>query len=175
MKARNRAKLCGFTLMELIVTTSMLAITATATMVLIRTSYNGWSRHAEDLERRSVGLAVLQHVTRHVRQAQQVVNVSAGTNPSGTLSLLDPQGQTLVWQHNAATNQVFFGIDSPANSLLANDVTELRFSAVDETGTTTTTELEKIRSIVCTTKVELSRPTGIQEVENTCRAWLRSW
>ncbi len=164
----------GFTLLELMVTTAMLAVLTTATMVLVRTSYSAWNRHEHDQEVRQAGIAVLRHIVRHVRQATSVSAISSGSDNSGTLSILTTSGQTLVWDHDAGTNRVLFGITT-ANQLLATGIEELNFVGLRTDGTTLTTDVGLVHSIRATAKVQLNRPSGTEVVTASCQGWLRAW
>src|SRR5262245_50211786 len=121
---KNNKRQHGFTLLELMVTTAMLAVLSTATMALVRTTYSAWNRHEEDQVTRQSGIAVLRHIMRHVRQATAVMAISGASDNSGTLSVLTASGQTLVWDHDAATKRVLFGVTT-ANQVLATGVEKL--------------------------------------------------
>lgn len=172
MKSNNRQ--LGFSLLELTVTTAILALVAVASMTLVRTSYTAWSRHDDDQSLRQEADALLRHICRHVRQATGVMAISSAADNSGTLSLLMPNGQTFVWDHNGGTDQVNFGIGS-ASSLLASDITELNFRGLKVDGVTQTTEVGLIHSILCTVRFNLTRPSGTEQVTVSSQAWLRAW
>jgi len=170
----NQANRTGFTLLELIVSTAMLAMLAMACMMLVRTSYSAWNRHEEDHSQRQESLAVLRHIARQARQCKSVMAISIATDNSGFLSLLTTDGRLLVWDHDAATKEVHYG-ENAATNVLATGVEELAFTGIKVDGTTPTTQLGLIHSIQCTTKINLTRPTGIQVVTTSCHAWLRAW
>jgi hypothetical protein len=156
------------------VTTAMLAILTTSTMVLVRTTYSAWNRHEEDQATRQSGIAVLRHIVRNVRQATSVTAISTAGDNSGTLSVLTPTGQTLIWDHDAATKQVLFGV-STADQVLATGIEKLSFVGIRTDGSTLTTDVGLIHSIQATTEVALSRPSGTEAVTTSCQAWLRAW
>lgn len=164
----------GFTLLELMVTTAMLAALSTATMELVRTTYAAWNRHEEDQAARQAGIAVLRHIVRHTRQATAVMAISPAGDNSGSLSILTPAGQTLVWDHDAATKRVLFGVTT-ANQVLATNVEELNFVGLRTDGATPATDVGLIHSIRATSKIALHHPGGIQPVTTSCQAWLRAW
>ncbi len=170
----NVAHRRGFTLLELMVTTAMLAVLTTATMVLVRTSYSAWNRHEEAQSTRQSGIAVLRHIVRHVRQAGSVVAISTAADNSGTLSILTPTGQTLVWDHDAGTKRVLFG-STTASQVLATGVEELNFVGFRTDGTTSTTDVGLIHSIRATTEISLVHPASTEAVTASCQAWLRAW
>lgn len=155
-------------------TTAMLAVISTATIGLVRTSYAAWNRHESDHQISRSGVAVLRHIVRHFRQATAVTAISGVADNSGTLSILTASGQTLVWDHDAATKRVMFGVTT-ANQLLATDIEELNFVGYRTDGITATTDIGLIHSIRATTEVTLDRPSGPQAVTTSCQAWMRAW
>jgi prepilin-type N-terminal cleavage/methylation domain-containing protein len=174
MKSNNRRRQLGFSMLELTVTTAILALVATASMTLVRTAYTAWNRHDDDQSQRQQAAAVLRHICRQVRQAKAVMAISSAADNSGTLSLLMPSGDTYVWDHNAITKEVAFGIDT-ASSLLAHDIEELFFRAANVDGSTQVTEVGLIHSILCTVKFNLARPAGNELITVSSQAWLRAW
>ena len=171
---KNNDRQNGFTLLELMVTMAMLAVLSTATMELVRTSYVAWHRHEEDQQTRQAGIAVLRHIGRHVRQAAAVMAISSAADDSGTLSILTPTGETLVWDHDAGTKQVLFGVTT-ANQVLATDIEKLNFAGFRTDGVTATSDVGLIHSIRATTEVALHRPNGTEAVTTSCQSWLRAW
>jgi len=174
MNHSNQERRTGFTLLELIVSTAMLAMLATACMMLVRTSYTAWNRHEDDHAQRQGGLLVLQHIARQTRQSRAIMAITAASDNSGSLSVLTTDGRLLVWEHNAATKEVLYGEDT-ATSVLATSIEELTFVGIKVNGIEPTTETGLIHLVECTTKVNLTRPTGIKAVTASCRAWLRAW
>jgi prepilin-type N-terminal cleavage/methylation domain-containing protein len=164
----------GFTLLELMVTTAMMTVLCTATMVLVRTSYSAWNRHEDDQQTRQAGIAVLRHIVRNARQASAVSAISSAADNSGTLSLLMPSGQTYVWDHDAGTKRVLFGITT-ATQVLATGIEELNFFGIRADGSTASTDVGLIHSIRATTEVAVALPSGTQAVTTSCQAWLRVW
>jgi hypothetical protein len=143
-------------------------------MVLTRTSYSAWNRHEEVQATRQAGIAVLRHIVRHVRQASSVVAISTLADNSGSLSVLMPTGQILVWDHDAGTKRVLFGVNT-ASQVLATDIEELSFTGIRTDGVTLTTDVGLIHSIRATDEVALVHPTSTEAVTVSCQAWLRAW
>jgi len=156
------------------VSTAMLAALTASCMVIVRTSYTVWNRHEDDHSTRRSGLAVLEHIVRQTRQAKAVVAISLATDNSGSLTLLDTNGDLQVWLHDAGSKEVRYGITTATN-VLATDIEELNFIGYKVDGTTQTTDAGLLHSVQCTTKINLTRPTGIEAVTTSCRAWLRAW
>jgi len=174
MKKNRKTSRGGFSLLELIVTTAMLATLTTSCMVIVRTSYTAWNRHEDDHATLQGGQAVLRHIVRQVRQARAVMAISLDTDNSGTLSLLDANGNVLVWEHDAGTKQVLFGITTATN-VLATGIEELNFVGKTLNGSDNNTDPGLIHSVQCTTKVNITRPVGIESVTTSNQAWLRAW
>jgi type II secretory pathway component PulJ len=161
-------------LVELIAATAIMAMLTTASFSLVRTAHTAWARHRDDCGRRREAVAVLQHLTRRVRQASKVTAISAAADTAGAITLAMPSGSNAMWARNAGTNQVMFGTTS-ANNLLANNITEMTLTGYKVDGVTPTTTTELIHAVKCTVKYTLVRPTGsvAETVSNT--AWLRAW
>ncbi len=174
MNPNNQVRRTGFTLLELMVSTAMLAMLATACMMLVRTSYTAWNRHEEDHAQRQEGLAVLRHIARQTRQSKAVMAITAASDNSGSLSLLTADGRILIWDHNTSTKEVLFG-ENTATDVLATGIEELTFVGTKVNGTDQTVEPGLIHTVHCTTKVNLTRPAGTEAVTSSCRAWLRAW
>ena len=164
----------GFSLLELTVTVAILAMVSTATMGLVRTSYTAWNRHDDDQTQRREALALLKHLSRHIRQARAVLDISASSDTSGNLSLLMSDGATYVWEHNSVNKEVTFGIGT-ASSLLATGIEELSFQGLGADGTTEVTDVGLVHSVTPTVSFDLVRPASTDTETNSCRAWLRSW
>lgn len=173
MKSNKRHKRIGFTLLELMVTTAMLAALTASCMVLMRTSYTAWNRHEDDHSQRESGIAVLRHITRQARQMRSVMAISAPADNSGSLSLLSTDGRLLVWEHNSGTKQILFG-ENTATNVLATGIEELTFVGKNINDVTVTAP-GLIHSIDCTTKVNITKPSGTETITSSCRAWLRAW
>jgi hypothetical protein len=174
MNSSSKTRRLGLSLLELAVVTAMLAVLTTSSMVVLRTAYTVWNRHEDDHQIRSSAMGVLRHVVRHSRQARAVMAISAASDNSGSLALLDENGQVWVWDHDASTDVVSFGPDS-ADNLLATQIDELSFTGIKVDGSTPTTELGMIHSIECRITVTVPRPSGSEQITSSCRAWLRSW
>jgi prepilin-type N-terminal cleavage/methylation domain-containing protein len=163
----------GFTLLELMVTTAMMAVISTASVVLVRTAYTAWNRHEDDNSQRRAANAVLRHIGRKVRQATAVVDISPSTDLSGNLSLLMPNGELAVWEHNDGTKQVLYGIGT-ATDVLADEVDSLRFYGY-KTTMAQTTEPGLVHCIQAVVGVNISRPSGTDTELFYGSALLRSW
>jgi type II secretory pathway pseudopilin PulG len=169
MNGRRR----GMTLLELILATTLLTTLVAAVGLVLRTGYGTWEAHQDDSVRITAANATVRHIARRARQAQAVAAMSDPAETSGTLSLSMPSGETFVWAHDAAAQEVAYGVGS-ASDLLAERITELSFLGYEVDGTTQTTVLDDVHSIKCVARIQLSRETGGDRTAS-CRAWLRSW
>ena len=173
MNRSNKKYRTGFILLELVVSTATLAMITTASMVLVRTSYTAWNRHEDDNVRRQAATAVMRHIARKVRQTRAVVSISAFSESSGSLSVLTPGGETLIWEHDSGTNQVRYGVGT-ATEVVATNVESLQFLGYD-TLLTPTTDPGIIHSIMTLVRVDLDRPAGADQEFFLGFAHLRSW
>jgi len=178
MKNYRKTTRRGFSLLELIVSTAMLAALTTSCMMIVRMSYTVWHRHEGDHEQRQSGLAVLQHIARQVRQAKAVQAISLDTDDSGFLSLLDAKGNLLVWEHDTGSKEIRFGVNTATN-VLATRIEELTFRGYKADYvpgvSMPTTDPGLIHMVECTAKVDIIRPASTETVTTSMRAWLRSW
>lgn len=142
-------------------------------MIVVRTSFTAWSRHEDDHAQRQAGLDVLNHIVRQTRQARSVIDISLASDNSGTLTLLNSSGSSLVWDHDAGSKEVRFGVNTATN-LLASSIEELTFIGYNADGVATT-DVDLIHSVECVAKVIVARPSGSDTITTACRAWLRSW
>jgi prepilin-type N-terminal cleavage/methylation domain-containing protein len=174
MSRTNRPTPSGFTLVEVIAATAIMAALTTSSFALVRTSYAVWTRHRDDAQRRQEAIAALQHIIRRVRQASEVTAISAAADNSGALTLLMPDGTSAMWDHNAATSQVLYGAVAPTN-LVATGITETTFIGIKADGATQTATPALIHAVNCTVKYTLNRPSGAITETVSCMAWLRAW
>ncbi len=164
----------GFTLVEMIAATAIMALLTTSSFVIVRTANNAWVRHRDDSNKRREALATLEHIGRRVRQATRVTAISTAADTAGTLTLLMPGGTTAMWSRNSGTNQILYGTTSPTN-VLATGITELTFTGIKADGATATTQADLIHAVRCTVKYTITRPTGTVTETVSRSAWLRSW
>jgi len=161
------------TLLELTIASTMLAVLVASVGLTLRTGRAAWEAHHDDAQRIAAANAAVRHIVRRARQATAVTNISDPSDTSGTLSLLMPSGETYVWDHDGATDELNFGVGA-ADGLLAEYITSLSFTGYEVDGQTATTVLGDLHSIRCTIGVQLPLESGGDKTVS-CRAWLRSW
>lgn len=164
----------AFSLVELIAATAMMATLTTTSVVLLRSAQNAWKQHRDELTVRNSATAVLRHVARKVRQSLRVVDVTAETTTSGTLTLLAADGSLMYYGHNSSTKQALYGTTSASN-LLASNIKTLQFGGLKANGSTLTTQTDLVHAVRCTVTYDLTRPSGTTTETLSCIAWLRSW
>jgi type II secretory pathway pseudopilin PulG len=161
------------TLLELVIATSMLAMVMAAISVVMRTSRLAWEAHEADYERVEAAQATLRHMIRRARQAIEVTNITPDTEDSGSLSLRMPDDSIEVWDHDDSTNSVNYGV-SAANSLLAVNVTGLRFTGYEADGTTVTVVPDQVRAMQMEVTVQMPVESGGTRQFRSW-VWIRSW
>ena len=102
MSRTDPTRRSGFTLVELMAATAIMAILTTSSFMLVRTAHNAWTRHRDDSERRREAIATLQHLTRKVRQATAVTAISTATVGSTIHAWPSAEGTPIAL--NSATN-----------------------------------------------------------------------
>lgn len=174
MKKYNRHNLAGFTLLEMSVSVAILATLTASSVVLVRTTHTAWNRHEDDQQQRGAAIAILRHIVRNARQANTVAAISSASDTSGTVTMTASNGDQLVWDHDATTKEVRYGVDT-ATELLAKGIEEFTLVGIKANGVDQTTDINLIHSIRCTVKFNLTRPSGNQLKTVSCQGWLRSW
>ncbi len=163
----------GMSLLELVIATAMMAMLATAVSLLLRSSHQAWDAHEADYTRIEAAHATLRHLVREVRQADSVTEISAAADDSGRLGLSMQNGDTYVWDHDAATDAVNY--TTPAgNGLLANQISGLRLTGYLADGITPTTVPSEVHFLEIDVTVQLPRETAGTRVVSSY-AWVRSW
>ncbi len=169
----SSARRAAMTLLELIIATTIMTTVTTVVALVLRGGHTAWRAHHDDAESLDAAVGTLRHLVRHLRQASAVQAISSSSSTAGTLSVLMSTGQTFAWARDAGTNEVRFGVGT-ADQLLAEGVTELRFTGYQVDGATTTTVPDDIHSINCRVSVVLQTDPPTTRVLQS-RIWLRSW
>ena len=168
MKRRRRS---GYSLLELVVTTSLLGITVGAISLLMRSSVATWDAIESDQTRLDEAHGVVRHFIRSFRQANSVLSITAANDVNGIISLKNVDGKTCTWRRSGT--DILYSIDTQTNNTLASNVTELSFVGLMADGVTPTVVPAQIRSVRITVRVSLNRASNAERVIR-CVAWLRT-
>jgi type II secretory pathway pseudopilin PulG len=163
----------AFSLLELVISCAMLAVLMVAVGGVLRTSRQAWEAHEADYTRLEALHATVRHIVRKVRQADSVTEVSAASDTSGRLGLKLVDGSTVVWDHDSLTSKVNYGVTTPT-SLLADNITTLKFTAYKADGVTATTTANDVQNLLIEASVSLPRESGGTKTVSSW-TWIRSW
>jgi prepilin-type N-terminal cleavage/methylation domain-containing protein len=172
--SRCKAHAAGFSLVELIAATALMAVVTTSSFMLVRTSHKAWLKHRDDSAIRQTAQGALQQMTRTIRQATHVTAISAAANTAGSLTVLMPDGTTRMWARDAGTNQIRYGTTA-ATDLLASGVTSATFIGLKADGMTTTTQVDLVHGVLFTVQYAISTPSGNVTETISSYAFLRAW
>lgn len=172
--SRRRARY-GFSLLEMLVSMTVLTVLMTSITVVLRTSRQAWSSHQSDLLATQTAHAVIRHIVRELREADSVVSVTGSTAPAGDLTIRDASGNQLRWQHNTTTKQVLFTDTSVSNTaqVLADNVQFVRFTAYTPNGVNQTLSTEQMQFLKVDVAVPLPSTGGIRAIGSW--VWLRNF
>ena len=164
------ARRCGFTLVEMVVSMTVLVVLMTSISVVLRTSRQAWETHQTDLVAIQTAHAVLRHIVRELRESDAVLSVTAKTVTSGDLRIKDAFGNNLRWQHNSSTKQVLFSDASlgGTSQVLAENVNALKFTCYGSDGVSETTVIEQMQFM----KIEVTVPVPSSGSTRTISSWV---
>ena len=160
----------GFTLLELVVTSALMATLITSATVLLRTSQNAWAVAGSEQVKIDSANATLRHLIRQLRQAEGVESISEPTDTSAKIVVRMPDGSQRTWQLTGTTTEYRNG-STGAYTPLANDVDKMIFVGYQADGATATQVPGDIQMVRCTIIVDIF---GSQE-ELTTSVWLRAF
>jgi prepilin-type N-terminal cleavage/methylation domain-containing protein len=163
----------GFSLLEMMVATAIMATVMTSVVVIIRSGYAIWNGQEQDINAAENANAVLKHFVRELRQATAVTAISAAGSATGSLSFATASGQTRTWSYDNGQTRVMYN-NGTVTQPLAPAINELNFIGYEADGTTQTTTVDDIQVVKCTVKVTMSQGGGTTRTVS-CRAWIRSW
>jgi prepilin-type N-terminal cleavage/methylation domain-containing protein len=166
-KARSR----GFSLLELVIATAIMAAVVTAAASLLRTSQSVWAAHDGDAAKLDAAHATALHIVRQLRQCTSISAITPAAQTDGSISAVNGSGQTIVWSR--VGSQVRYGVTTATN-VLSDGISQLRFTGFMADGTTTTTTVGDIQSVLVTVVVTLDRDTNATKTISS-RVWLRAW
>lgn len=169
--AANRQR--GFSLVEMMAATTIMAVVMSSVVVVVRSGYAVWNAYESDIDRAENAYGVLRHFIRQMRQAQSVAAITAASNTAGSLSYTTTGGTTETLSRNGGTSEVNFNNGSTSN-LLARSINEMTFVGYKADGVTPTTTVADIQMVRCTVQVTLAQGAGVNRTVSAT-AWIRSW
>ncbi|MCH8241146.1 MAG: hypothetical protein IH897_00890, partial [Planctomycetes bacterium] len=156
------------TLLETMMAMSLMTVISVIGAQTVRITWQAWDMQARRSDTLQHLSGTLTHITRHLRSARTVVEVSGPTDDSGFLAITLPDDSVVKWDHDGITGRIYYGIDPPT-SLLALDIDTLTFECFEIDGVTSTTITTDIRMIRITSSVTV---TG-QSVPLSAMVWIR--
>ncbi|TWT89920.1 hypothetical protein Mal64_03020 [Pseudobythopirellula maris] len=171
-KPKSQQSRRGFSLLEMMLATTLSAALVTSTVVVLRSSYAVWTLHQGDAEQAEQASAVLRHLTRACRQADMVVSISASGDPAGSLEVLTKSGDTIGWELDSDTvnySSQAAGTTSP----LAFGIDTLTFEGLLADGSTTADDPSEVQAIRCSVGTTIPSSGATRTIGSTL--WMRSW
>ena len=138
----------AFTLVELILASAMTAILVVALVGIVYNSYRNWKLGGGRATLLQDGRAVMEQMTRIIRQAKGFSSVSLSTDQAGEITFTDAAGVVQQFRRNASTNEIEYG--QPGSlSALAGSVSGLVFTCYDVNANTLANPVKfrKIRGV----------------------------
>jgi prepilin-type N-terminal cleavage/methylation domain-containing protein len=163
----------GFSLMEMLTATAIMAVIMGSAVVVVRSGYAAWNAYEQDIDRAENAYGVLRHFVRQMRQAQAVTAISPANDTTGDLSYTTAAGVTQSWSLNGGTGNVTFN-NGTTNGVLARSINQLTFTGYEADGVTATTVVDDIQVVKCTVQVTLTQGGGTTRTVSA-KAWIRSW
>ena len=169
--AANSSRQAGFSLLEVLIATAMLATIVTSVTVVLRTNIDLWQDYQVSQINHDSAHGVMRHLIRQIRQCNSVVAISGSSDDTGTLELLMSDGTKYVW--NADGSDVYYG-EETASTILGNGIAALTFTGYEADGTTETSDITKIQLIRCHIGYDSpKRSPARQQLESY--AWIRAF
>jgi len=163
----------GFSLVEMMAATAIMAMVMGSVVVVVRSGYAVWNAFEQDIDVAENAYAVLQHFVRQMRQAQDVTAITVASNTAGSLSFMNASGVVQTWSRNGGTSDVTFN-NGTTTHLLARSIGALTFVGYKADGVTPTTVVNEIQMVKCTAQVTLTQGGGTTRTVSAT-AWMRAW
>lgn len=172
--SNNRSKTrAGMSLIELLTAAAISASLMTASLIVVRSSYESWRLVDSEAEAAEHAYAAVRHVVRSCRQAQGVLQVSGSSTANGQLKLATVDGDTVRYQHVATGEVEYWHTAAAVKTTLARGLTELRFTGLSADGVTEATSPDKVRTVRVSAAYATGLSGGTRSIQ--CLAQLRSW
>ena len=151
----------AFTLVEVILVASMVALIGVALAGMVGNSFNDWKFSTDRSTLLQDGQAGVEQMLRVLRQAQRFIAVSQSTDTAGDITFTDVDGLTKQFRLNAATGELEYGIPGSL-SALTGSITSLVFTCYDIdnnalAGAVPASSIQSVR--IDTTVVDADDPT----------------
>ena len=131
---KTHARRTGFTLVELLLSTGIIALVATALVGLTLNSYSDFLLGSRRSELLQDGHGSLDRLIRILRQTRSISAVSDSTSTSASITFLDVNNVSRQFKRNSTTNELEYG--SPGSlSALAGSLTSLALTCYDANAT----------------------------------------
>jgi prepilin-type N-terminal cleavage/methylation domain-containing protein len=163
----------GFSLLEMMVATTIMATLMASVVVVLRSGYAVWNAQEADIDRLENAYGVLRHFAQQMRQADSVTAISDPSDTTGDISFFSAGGETRSWSHDGAQKEISFN-NGISSGLLARSIDALAFTGYEADGVTETTVVEDIQVVRCAVQVTLPHGAGVTRTVS-CRAWIRAW
>lgn len=165
----------GITLLELVITSSMLAVIGTSLSLVLRTSRSAWETNDSATAAQQQSHAVALHFVRNAREAYKVIAIT-GTS----VTLETRAGEQLTWSHQVAgpdgrSNVVMVRFSSMGTQYpLAYNIRNLTFAGYKADGVTPAATASDVRLIQVDATVEQTGSAQLLQTASS-RVWIRAW
>ena len=130
----------AFTLIELILVVGMIGLVTGALVGVVGNSYKDFKAGSDRSTALQDGQAAIDQMTRFVRGAKSVTEITTRSNETGYIEFQDADGITKrIKRSNSTTNEVKYGEPGSLSTLIGN-ATHLYITGYTKSGSTTTTE-----------------------------------
>ena len=167
------AKRRGYSLWEVVIASTLLTTVVTAVSVVARTGRQAWEAEDGDVKKLEAAHAAVRHLIRNIRQATDITAVSADGVSPGTLSLTLPSGSTVAYAYDGTNSVINYGVTT-ASSILADNITSLKFYSYKADGTTSTATATSVQLMKIVVGVSLTKDTNAARTV-TGWVWVRAW
>jgi len=164
----------GISILEILLVVAILSLIVVAISPLFGSIVRSWQigeRQTELYNRARVGM---DRMVKAIRQAQSVSSITSASDTDGQLVLTDTDDETFGFRRNSSDNELEYDLPGTPTSwsTLVDSVGSLSFTAYEANGTTTTTTVSDIKSIVISMTLTDEENTA-DSVSLTTRASLR--
>ncbi len=158
------------TLLETILAMTLMSVISLLGAQAVRITWQAWEIQDKRSDKFQYLGGVLAHITRHLRMARNIVEVSAATDTLGYLAITLPDDSVVKWDHPVG-QKVYYGTADPPTELLAKHIKELTFECFELDGVTPTTVPADIRMIRTTASITITVQATSFSLSST--VWIR--